>query len=194
MKKILVTPSQWVNSANKHNTVITGRAAENILDYIIKHQVYKERSLMEETPAYRQIIPYVMVDNENNEFVLLQRMPAAGEERLRGFHYFGVGGHIEYSDKNAANPIEAAALREIQEELGFNKGELVFHGVILTSETPVDRVHLGMLYSYTTNERQFQTNEMAINNPTWVTSDVLAKHYGNFEPWSKLAYDYIFSE
>lgn len=194
MKKILVTPSQWINAANSHNTIIDGRAAGNIIQYIRDHQVYKERAMMEDCPNYRQVCPYVIVQN-GDDYILMHRTPQSGEDRLKGLHYMGVGGHIEYTDKNVAGcPIETAAAREIYEELGFNKGQLEYIGVILKSETPVDRCHLGMLYHYVTEERQIRTNEMAVNDPKWVNKETLKKHYGNFEGWSKLVFDYFFGE
>lgn len=193
MKKILVTNSAWLNAANKPNTIITGTPAQNIVDYIRKNPIYKERSMMEENANYRQIIPYVVVENNDGEFVMMQRTAGAGEERLRGHHYIGVGGHVDYANiPDGQCAIEHAAKREIQEELGFNAGELDFVGVILMSQSPVDRVHLGILYGYVTNEKQFNTNEMAVNLPTWVTADTIAKHYPNLEGWSKLVFDFLF--
>jgi predicted NUDIX family phosphoesterase len=196
MKKILVTNAQWVNNANPKNTIIDGQRAQNIVDYINRNPIYKEQSMMEQNPNYRQVIPYIVVEGKSDgRVVLMQRMPKQGEARLSGYHYFGVGGHTEYKDTGKGDDIiKVAAQRELQEELGFSGGDLQLMGVIKMDDTEVDRVHLGILYNYITDEVKFNTNEMALHNPRWATTNDIKADYRNLEGWSRLVFDYYFSE
>jgi predicted NUDIX family phosphoesterase len=196
MKKILVTNAQWVNGANPRNTIIDGQRGQNIVDYINRNPIYKERSMMEENANYRQVIPYIVVEGKSDgRIVLMQRMPQQGEARLSGYHYFGVGGHTEYRDTGRGDDIiKVAALRELQEELGFSGGSLQLMGVIKMDDSEVDKVHLGILYNYITDEVKFNTNEMALHNPRWVTVHDIKAVYGNLEGWSRLVFDYYFNE
>jgi predicted NUDIX family phosphoesterase len=196
MKKILVTNAQWVNNANPKNVILDGQRAQNIVDYINRNPIYKEQSMMEQNPNYRQVIPYIVVEGKSDgRVVLMQRMPKQGEARLSGYHYFGVGGHTEYKDTGKGDDIiKVAAQRELQEELGFSGGDLQLMGVIKMDDTEVDRVHLGILYNYITDEVKFNTNEMALHNPRWATTNDIKAVYRNLEGWSRLVFDYYFSE
>lgn len=196
MKKILVTNAQWVNNANPKNVIIDGQRAQNIVDYINRNPIYKEQSMMEQNPNYRQVIPYIVVEGKSDgRVVLMQRMPQQGEARLSGYHYIGVGGHTEYKDTGRGDDIiKVAAKRELNEELGFNGGDLQLMGVIKMDDSEVDRVHLGILYNYVTDEVKFSTNEMALHNPRWATTNDIKAVYRNLEGWSKLVFDYYFSE
>lgn len=187
MKKIFVTPSHWLIDYPM-NTLIRGLVADEIFNHIRENPMYKPREAMEENPAFRQIIPYVLVQNRE-KFVLMQRGVGQNEKRLHGNFYIGVGGHIDYSDYEFC-PVEETVSKEMFEETGFNKPRnLEFVGVILKDETPVDKVHLGMLYHYVTDERLFNTPEMSLHNHQWASIGMLRKHYNLMEPWSKVVMD-----
>ena len=38
---------------------------------------------MEEDPSYKQLISYCLLENENDEILVYQRLSGGGEERLR---------------------------------------------------------------------------------------------------------------
>ena len=39
---------------------------------------------MEEDPSYKQLISYCLLENENDEILVYQRLSGGGEERLHG--------------------------------------------------------------------------------------------------------------
>ena len=49
---------------------------------------------MEEDPSYKQLISYCLLENENDEILVYQRLSGGGEERLHGQSSVGVGGHM----------------------------------------------------------------------------------------------------
>lgn len=130
------------------------------------------RSILEEDPTFRQVIPYIVIQNEKGEIALFQRYKGK-EKRLAGKKTIGIGGHIDLSDCFLINGIQenlknsnytedrfldeilfCGMRREIAEEIGFYsvfKNDFVFLGEIKIDDTPVDSVHLGFVYKTTIN-------------------------------------------
>ena len=59
-----------------------------------KNYEVKRRGDMEEDPSYKQLISYCLLENENDEILVYQRLSGGGEERLHGQSSVGVGGHM----------------------------------------------------------------------------------------------------
>jgi predicted NUDIX family phosphoesterase len=57
--------------------------------------LFKRRGCMEENPSFKQLIPYVIVTNENNEILMYKRSTKGGESRLHNVYSIGFGGHID---------------------------------------------------------------------------------------------------
>lgn len=119
------------------------------------------RAEVETNEALRQVIPYVLLREPGGGYFTYRRLPAGGEARLVDLHSIGVGGHINDEGHIAglratARPLRtslvAAGLRrELNEELVLPEteaaglGELSLHGFLALGETPVDRVHVGVV-------------------------------------------------
>jgi predicted NUDIX family phosphoesterase len=108
-----------------------------------------ERSQAETDAGYKQIIPYIIVQNTDEQFLCYQRHGT--EQRLHGLYSCGIGGHIEEPDKRETSieTVRAGMLRELSEELGnFEPGliDLVYKGIINETETAVGLVHVGLVY------------------------------------------------
>lgn len=155
---------------------------------------WKPRWDVEEDWTYRQVIPYVVVQNiDTNMIVVMDRMKGQTEARLHGNVYIGAGGHIEQQDFAEGVPAEtdniivAAAWREIVEELGFTTGHLYNAGIIgiTDDEAMVNRVHLGVVYHLLTHETEFD-GEKDKQNYRWEPVEMLMDNFPRFEPWSKL--------
>src|SRR5271156_3543584 len=63
------------------------------LEIIKEHQEFLPRALMEQNPAYKQIIPY-LIFKYNDHYFLMQRHHKASEVRLQNLFTLGIGGHI----------------------------------------------------------------------------------------------------
>ncbi len=112
---------------------------------------FMERRYAEHHPAYKQLIPYVVV-HQGTRLLCLQRLATQGEERLHGKRSIGVGGHINPRDEPPGGPgpglVQRACMRELHEELVLPEGPLPLTplGLLNDDATEVGSVHLGLVY------------------------------------------------
>lgn len=127
---------------------------------------YIPRSHCETDDNFRQLLPYVVVTDHNNNLVGYNRpVKGGGEGRLAGAFSIGIGGHVEPRDynPNVTLGLYKAATREIFEELRIviegsevdpeDELQLDLIGLIISDDSPVDSVHLGLVYQATFQER-----------------------------------------
>ena len=125
---------------------------------------FAERSVMEDRPDFKQVIPcFVLVDPDKEEIVVYQRKGSHTESRLAAKWTPIFGGHIDPNDKDTGiavqttdgfsvtGPLAAGFVREMAEETGLhlaldNKGRFL-EGYIYDDRDEVGRVHLGVLFS-----------------------------------------------
>jgi len=156
------------------------------------------RPVLEETPAYRQIIPYVVL-RYGDSFVRYTRTPAGGEARLHGRMSIGLGGHIDLSDIIAvddavdlAATVEAASERELEEELGaVVTRDRQWIGVLVDNESSVGRVHVGLVGLWTLASLPSSIPEDAIGDVTLCTVAMLEASRDRLEGWSELLLDHL---
>ena len=119
---------------------------EEIVRVIEAHHEFRPRPEMETDPAYKQIIPYVLVTRGAEAFVM-QRLKKGGEQRLHGLLSLGVGGHIDPVDEAGGSALMAGLRREVDEEVAVERAaSLTPLGVINNDRDEVGRVHLGFLF------------------------------------------------
>jgi len=122
----------------------------------------REREWLEKDPAYRQLLPYVIVTQSTPtgvRYITYRRGKGVGESRLAGNVSVGFGGHIDLADVvfdkktsviQLMETIGYAATREIAEELVFLDGveeknfDLFDVGLIVDNSNDVGCVHLGL--------------------------------------------------
>jgi len=112
------------------------------------------RQFLETYPAFRQLIPYVVI-KKDDEYLYYRRAIAGNEERLHGNISIGIGGHVDAEDIwwNSEGTVKlletlfVSALREIEEEIGIKvpKEELRIAGVIRANHNDVDKHHLAVV-------------------------------------------------
>ena len=78
---------------------------------------------MEEDPSYKQLISYCLLENENDEILVYQRLSGGGEERLHGQSSVGVGGHMNnvVGADSINEVLRVNAQRELNEEVGLSE-------------------------------------------------------------------------
>lgn len=113
------------------------------------------RPQLETDETFLQIIPYVLV-KRGDEYLAYVRTATGGENRLHGKASIGVGGHIDAEDfvwgTDGAIDVEQTARRgaqrELKEELGIlsMRHDFQWLGFLRWDATPVDRVHLGLVF------------------------------------------------
>lgn len=124
---------------------------------------FDPRDAVETDESRRQVIPYALLRAPDGGYFTYRRLGGGGEARLFDRHSIGVGGHINdehllpglawTSSALRPNLIADGLQRELAEELFLGaangSGTACFaarlHGFLALNETPVDRVHVGVV-------------------------------------------------
>lgn len=146
-ESILVVRREYLAPYLTEDFGLITEGVEEIVRAIEAHHEFRPRPEMETDPAYKQIIPYVLVTRGAEAFVM-QRLKKGGEQRLHGQLSLGVGGHINPVDDTAGHGALMAGLRrEVDEEVAVERAaSLTPLGVINNDRDEVGRVHLGFLF------------------------------------------------
>ena len=147
VEKLMAHMGEWQGLRTDSMNLFTGCVRE--------HGMFMLRSAAECDERYKQIIPYIVLCDSRDIFVM-QRRDTASEQRLRCKKSIGVGGHICKQDFDATDirafDVEslAWARREIDEEIAnlsscdIENGCCI--GFINDDSNPVGRVHCGVVY------------------------------------------------
>lgn len=179
-----------------------------------ENAVIAQREWLESNPAFRHIIPYIVVartTGDEPEYFVYNRTKVSGETRLVGKTSIGLGGHIELEDivPTINNTIDfketvlRSTFRELEEEIKFhddkgnNVNSIVImmnpfsmkdrYDVIKLDTTPMESVHLGIIALLHTNE-PFTINDPSLDSPRWLTKKQLREE-PNLEVWSQFIVD-----
>lgn len=180
-------------------------------EYVAPTLEVVRRGDVEDDPTYKQVIPYVIVCDRKDRFLVYNRGEEGGETRLANKWSLGFGGHINPEDCRGEFPptvpgstqrfIQDAAMRELTEELD---GWPVPHAVtgdapvtyeavsmynmafIQLNDTPVNSVHFGVVLKAFCDVRypeEIQAkSEIAVTK--WVDRTELEQY--KMEDWSEL--------
>lgn len=201
---ILVVPRSEFEARGIFHGYHPTDARQNVGAYLTSHQderkitEYISRDLVENDENYLQIIPYIMITCGLDIFAYT-RGKKGGETRLHDQLSVGVGGHIEGDD--GVDPFNAyiqGALREIREETGLDLEAGHLEGTVLgmlhDENTPVGRVHLGILHAINISPSQaarvIELAEDTKVDPFFTNLMDLSKdlvYFNNLEPWSQWA-------
>ncbi len=166
-------------------TFIT-RDTESILNVIEARHFFIARPIAEESPRYKQIIPYVAIRNLEDYFVL-QRTSKQTESRLHHKMSLGIGGHINPDTPTVLGGLE----KELDEEVSVPRPfDLRFIGILNDDTTDVGRVHLGAVYLLDTQSRDVTVRETEKMSGAWRPRAELAGIRDAMETWSQLIYDH----
>jgi predicted NUDIX family phosphoesterase len=151
-----------------------------------QHFSFLPRSLAENDPSFKQLIPYVVLKCGDQIFHY-QRGHGAGEARLRALRSVGIGGHINPVDQTSAeHPYRQGLLRELAEEVVI---ESPYHetclGFINDDSMPVGQVHLGIVHVFELEEPKVQRREAQLTNAGFASIQELVEAKETFETWSQ---------
>ncbi|WP_436938398.1 NUDIX domain-containing protein [Staphylococcus xylosus] len=162
---------------------------QEIFDTLSKFEV-KRRGDMEEDPTFKQLISYCILENENDELLVYERLSGGGEARLHGQSSIGVGGHM--NDVKSAESINEVlrvnAQRELEEEVGLSESKsqnLAYIGFINDDTNEVGEVHLGVVFKIHVNSNDVEAMETDTLRIKWVDQSKI-EDYDEFETWSAL--------
>jgi predicted NUDIX family phosphoesterase len=170
-----------------------------VTETIREHGSYRPRPDMETDPTYKQIIPYIVI-RDQDQVMHVTRTKMVGDQRLKGNKTIGFGGHLSLEDIDTPLPpdiestvgqsiIGPGIAREIDEELDI-KGRytLKFLGELNDDSDEVGTVHYGLifemnLWSITSVaiKEKHKLDAMTWNNPV-----DLIDQLDEFESWSRI--------
>ena len=117
-------------------------------------------------PAFKQIIPYIILANADGRIFTTLRL--GGDERLRGQHSIGLGGHMD-----GGEDIPTALYRELKEEVGLTEADIEsakLCGYVYSGETEVDSVHVGVIYLLTISRSDVTCQERDKLSGCWCSA------------------------
>jgi predicted NUDIX family phosphoesterase len=175
------------------NGPFRGVSKTGLEEYVLRvrrHGFFKRRGDVEEDPALKQIIPYLVVCRAGR-FMLFRRTRAGGEARLHELYSVGVGGHISTTDVDGAADVVTAGLRrELEEELlvgGPWSARLA--GVLNDDENPVGQVHFGLVHVIDVASGEVTIRETDRLTGRLADSGDIRAAYAQMETWSQLVVD-----
>ena len=169
--------------------------AEKYLSVILSrgNNFFLPRAQAEKDPAYKQIIPYVLVAFENSVLHYV-RGKKAGEQRLVAKGSIGIGGHMNETDETFFALDEAAyragVEREVNEEIRIDtRFDDRIVALLNDDTTEVGRVHLGIVHVFKLAEPKVEKREAMITNLALRTRAELMGRRDSLETWSQICLD-----
>jgi predicted NUDIX family phosphoesterase len=160
-----------------------------------KNNSFLARAQAETNPAFKQVIPYVVI-TDGKSVLHYVRGKKAGEQRLVAKGSVGVGGHINDEDETffafGEQAFQDAVKREVGEELSIQgdfKPQPV--GLINDDSTEVGQVHFGVVHVLFGTPGTVKKKEQVITQVEFVPIEELKAKRDQMETWSQLCLDNI---
>jgi predicted NUDIX family phosphoesterase len=192
VERVLVLPRDRVPGGCHFTGIRTaGEAAlDELRTAVASHGRFLDRPFAEANPAFKQLIPYVVVRSGELVF-LMERSDGGGDPRLHRKASIGVGGHLNPVDGDA-DPLDAGLRREWGEELIADwepRFQLV--GLLNDDTNPVGAVHLGVVFAVDAQGRELAVREHEKLSGRWADSDGLVAAAARLETWSRLVAEHL---
>ena len=192
MERVLVLPRRLVPGGCDFTGVrpADGDALSGLRAAVAAHGRFLDRPLAEQNPAFKQLIPYVVVRDADRIF-LMERTDAGGDSRLHRKASIGVGGHLNPVDEGE-DPLTDGLRREWAEELLTDwepRFQLV--GLLNDESNPVGSVHLGVVFTVETDGRPVEVREHDKLTGSFATPGEVRAAWDRMETWSSLVAEHL---
>ena len=187
---MVVERGRLADMVDHKNYNLIWKKKESVFDFILKNYTFMKRETAEYNFDFKQIIPYIIVNFQDN-YLLLKRTKKQTEKRLHDKYSLGIGGHINPSVSDGyENIIMEGLYKELNEEIYCEDMEkFVFAGILNDESTDVSRVHLGLVFIASLKSPGFKILEPDKMTGDWKNKEELADYYEGFESWSKIIFD-----
>jgi predicted NUDIX family phosphoesterase len=194
VERVLVMPREEVPGGCNFTGVrdADARTMAALRAAVVTHGRFMDRPIAEENPAFKQLIPYVVVRDETLIY-LMERTAAGGDARLHGKASIGVGGHLNSVDEGE-DPLTDGLRREWSEELVADwepRFQLV--GLLNDDSNPVGSVHLGVVFEVEAAGRRVEVRERDKLTGRFATAAEVRAAWDRMETWSRLVAEHLLS-
>ncbi len=154
-------------------------------DLVARAGAFRPRAAMESDPSFKQLIPYLVLRDEERWF-LMRRTRAGADARLHDRYSIGIGGHLNPGDDD----LHAGLLREWHEEIdaGFVPA-FRFVGLLNDDDTDVGSVHLGAVFVADAGGRTVAVRETHKLSGWFADPAEVESIRDRLETWSALTFD-----
>ncbi len=158
-----------------------------------KRGFFVKRERAESDESIRQLIPYVVMQNMDDLYLMVKRLSIQTEKRLHGMYSIGIGGHVNDQDEGDTPWMKflSGMEREMNEEVIIRKSFEwpKYIGIIKEVSTPVNRVHLGVVFQIKADVEGIREKDKF----SWefVNLADLLSRYDMMESWSKYVIDIL---
>lgn len=158
-----------------------------------ENNFFMPRSKAETDPAFKQIVPYVLLVHGGRVLHYI-RGKKAGEQRLVSKGSIGIGGHMNDQDEGLFALDREAYLegvrREVTEELFVDSPfENRIVALLNDDANEVGKVHLGVVHVFQLREPNVRKREAMITNLEFLTQEELLARRDTMESWSQICLD-----
>ena len=193
-ERVLVVPTALFNKLGYFQG-FSSDAREYLAELLSpRHTSFRPRDEVEEDPGYKQLIPYCLFRHRDERGVenlfYYTRGKGQGERRLHLKRSIGVGGHISSDDvapTGLGDPYREGMRREVAEEVAIDaeQSERCI-GLINDDETPVGKVHLGVVHLFDLAAAAVTPREVDIADSGFSPLHQLLADSEGFESWSQI--------
>ncbi len=184
----------------EHQTRHTERLVAPVhLGFFATDTFMADRAVCETDESMLQLLPYIVVTNEDDQIFMYQRGDGGDESRLHSLYSIGLGGHMDTPPPahDLLAHMRTEAIREVKEEIGVvPAGVPMFFALLIDRTNPVGRVHLGILGMCQLHSGADVVQEQgSITNGRWVTrAELLSPEiFDKLEPWSQMAVNHCYT-
>jgi predicted NUDIX family phosphoesterase len=183
---VYVVPRTAVMDSTGWRGVRTSRLPQ-LLEAIEHDGRHELRDAMERDPAFKQVIPYLVL-RDGERYFLMRRTRGGRDERLHDRYSIGVGGHLNPGDGG----LDGGLRREWAEELDADfVPEFKLVGALNDDTTDVGSVHLGVVYVADAAGRPVAIRETDKLTGEFVVPAAVADVAADLETWSQLVFEQL---
>lgn len=175
------------------------RDFQRYLTPILTESFFIPRSDAEIDLSVKQLVPYAILQYDN---LLFSYKRTGQESRLHNLYSIGIGGHINPQDPlktfqsipshSDLGSLDAAVLREIDEEVSIKSASRSCIGVINDDSVPVGRVHFGIVYLFRLDTPEVKIKELSfLKDGKLISPTFIISHLQEYESWSRILMESI---
>jgi len=169
------------------------------LKLIVNNHKFMRRGEAEEDPTWKQIIPYLVFENDGKIFVM-RRKKDHTDKRLASMYSIGIGGHINKEDIRNIKGVRGNGLimewakREFEEEVEYlGKCETELLGILNYDGRDVGLVHIGLVIKVKGESNNIKIRDEHKEGKLIGVREA-RKYYKKMETWSQIVYDFLMTK